>query len=191
MGSWNNTYFGNDGATDLFAELSKNRTTLQDWMGVLESSLSDFETFLERDLLGLTFRPLTDAELSEHDHLVRTALADFPNLIEQWNAGAKNEDLSVLLADTGDHEAQRMVAAAAIISGTALKDIPKSSRPPSPFEPSDSLTQRAQSAVASLLNHERLCGQFTGKWLDNTRILIVSRQPANNSFKPKPLRGSA
>jgi hypothetical protein len=172
MGSWNNTSFGNDGAADLLAELSQSRATLQAWTSVLESAIYDFESFLERDLLGLSFRPLTDAELSEHDQLVRAALADFPNLIEEWNAGAKHDDLPTLLADTGDHEAQRMVAAVAIIMGAYLKGVPKSSHPPSAFEPTDSLVQRAQGTIVSLLNHDRLCAQFTSEWLDNTRGLV-------------------
>ncbi len=172
MGAWGHGYFDNDGAADLLVELAKARNDPAAFVGALDAALASFESFIDRDTQGLTFRPLSPEEIAEHDRVVRETLADLPHLIEAWEPESNN---SVgVLVDTGNQEAQGAVAAAALLLAAQGKpglELPKRVKWPSGLCIDAALHQRAQSALAALLSNQRLCNQFTSKWLMGVRSL--------------------
>lgn len=171
MGAWNHDYFGNDGAQDLISKLSGKKGEF------IDKSLADavevFSLFLKRDAEGATFRQLSEDELSENDRLIRDALADVPELLSQWDAGC-DEPAPAIFGDTGDHEAQALVAAAAICAHTlfpAKVKLPKNVVIPAGYAASPKLVSACRTHVSMLLENSRVKEQFSRKWIENVTKL--------------------
>jgi len=164
MGAWDHSYFGNDGAQDVLAQLPRQGG--QGWNDVISGALENFGQFLARDARGETFRALTADELEQQDKAVKEALADLPHLIEEWDAGSADEDLPP--TDVGDHEAQGAVAAAAVIAlklGADFVASPKTLRLPADFAPDADLIERAQRMLDVIAAHERLHEYVSAEWI--------------------------
>lgn len=175
MGAWGNGLFDNDGAADVLAEINAAENDSACLAKIFDSTLLLFENFLQRDSEGLTFRPSTTEELAEGDRIIREALADLPQLLEQWNDDTEPFDASKILADTGDLEAQSAVAVAALVfASCGTITLPKPMNKLGDFVPNASLQQRSKSVLEKILSNTRLCKQFSGRWLNAVRKLSAS-----------------
>ncbi|MGH8352751.1 MAG: DUF4259 domain-containing protein [Pseudomonas sp.] len=177
MGTWNHSYFGNDGAADLLALLEQAKHSTELWQQALTDAINSFEQFLARDARGETFRRLTAEELAAQDAAVREALADLPHLIADWDAGIQNESDVGLSADTGDHEAQGVVAAAALIakaSGDTSIALPRGLKVPADWQPSPEIVARAKSALVAIVAHEQLRQHASDRWIGGVSKLVTA-----------------
>jgi hypothetical protein len=171
MGAWAHGYFDNDGAQDVLSELLGGDG--KRWGEVVSKALTEFGSFLERDARGESFRPLRQDELDEQDRAVREALAGLPHLIDQWAAGATDEE--EILTDIGDHEAQGVVAAAALIAlkmGASFVKASKKISIPEDFNPTAEMVSEARNYLREISAHKRLQAYVSQEWLSGVRRLF-------------------
>lgn len=172
MGAWSDDLLDNDGAQDVLAALHGASET--DVATILEEAVSAFEDFLRRDGLGETFVPLSEEEVEWQSEVIQGLLSECP---EQERRAERGDEANGLENDTGDHEAQGLVAAAVVmlaaagdpkmLSATGLGHLGVG-------EDLGALMIRARSGITRLLDHVRIRRYLSPGWLANVAKLNLS-----------------